>query len=103
MRALRLRRVRLTPDRGGHGQLAALGFLGGLTVGIVAWSRGLETFSRDLFSASVVRRFVALGHLQGRPSVDTARLLRDYISWETHPLLRRRADHVLRRMERYLD
>ena len=95
--------ARRTPPRGGRGQMAALGFLGGLTVGIVAWSRGLETFSRDLFSASVVRRFVALGHLQGRPSVDTARLLRDYISWETHPLLRRRAEQLLRRMERYLD
>jgi hypothetical protein len=83
--------------------LAALGFVGGLAVGVLAWTWPLEAFSRDLFSSSVLRRFAALGHLSGRPSVDTARLLRDYIRWESHPLLRRRGEQVLRQVERYLD
>ena len=83
--------------------LAAIGFVGGLAVGMLAWSWPLEAFSRNLFSASTVRRFAALGYLSGRPSGDTARLLRDYIRWETHPLLRRRGQQVLRQVERYLD
>lgn len=83
--------------------LAALGFVGGLAVGVLAWSWPLEAFSRNLFSASKVRRYAALGYLGGRPSVDTARLLRDYIRWERHPVLRRRGEQVLRQVERYLD
>jgi hypothetical protein len=86
-----------------HGSLAAIGFVGGVAVGMLAWSWPLTAFSHDLFSSSPVRRFVALGYLNGRPSVDTARLLRDYIRWESHPLLRRRGEHVLRQVERYLD
>ena len=83
--------------------LAAIGFVGGIAVGMLAWSWPLEAFSRNLFSSSPVRRFAALGYLSGRPSVDTARLLRDYIRWESHPLLRRRGEQVLRQVERYLD
>ena len=83
--------------------MAAIGFVSGLAVGMLAWSWPLEAFSRNLFSRSVVRRFAALGYLSGRPSVDTARLLRDYIRWESHPLLRRRGEQVLRQVERYLD
>ena len=85
------------------GGLAAIGFFGGMAVGMLAWSWPLEAFSRNLFSSSRVRRFAALGYLSGRPSIDTARLLRDYIRWESHPLLRRRGEHVLRQVERYLD
>ena len=85
------------------GGLAALGFVGGIAVGMLAWSWPLEAFSRNLFSPSPVRRFAALGYLSGRPSGDTARLLRDYIRWESHPLLRRRGEQVLRQVERYLD
>jgi len=85
------------------GGLAAIGFVGGVAVGMLAWSWPLEASSHHLFSSSPLRRFAALGYLNGRPSVDTARLLRDYIRWETHPLLRRRGEHVLRQVERYLD
>ena len=84
-------------------RLAALGFVGGLAVGMLAWTWPLEAFSRNLFSTSAVRRFAALGYLSGRPSIDTARLLRDYIRWEPNPLLRRRGEQVLRQVERYLD
>jgi hypothetical protein len=55
---------------------------------------------RDLFSPHPLRRLAALGYLGGRPaSVDTVLLLRDFISWEPRPLLRRRASAVLARME----
>ena len=85
------------------GGMVAIGFVGGLAVGVLASSWPLEAFSRNLFSGSRLRRLAALGYLSGRPSVDTARLLRDYIRWETHPLLRRRGEQVLRQVERYLD
>jgi hypothetical protein len=31
--------------------------------------------------------------------VETVRLLRDYVSWERQPVLRRRAETILRRLE----
>lgn len=56
---------------------------------------------RDLFSAHPLRRLAALGYLAGlEPNVDAARLLRDFIAWEPRPLLRRRAEQILARMER---
>jgi hypothetical protein len=79
--------------------LAALGFVGGLAVGATVWSQMLDRSRQGLFSAHPVRRFAAVSYLGGRPSVDTVRLLRDYIQWETHPLLRRRARRVLRAVE----
>lgn len=79
--------------------LAALGFVGGLAVGVTVWSRVLDRSRQGLFSARPVRRFAAVSYLGGRPSVDTVRLLRDYIRWEPHPLLRRRARRVLRAVE----
>ncbi|CAA9294458.1 MAG: hypothetical protein AVDCRST_MAG11-370 [uncultured Gemmatimonadaceae bacterium] len=97
-----MRRRRLGPPVAPSG-MAAIGFVSGLAVGVLASTWPLEASSRALFSASRVRRFAALGYLSGRPSVDTARLLRDYIRWETHPLLRRRGEQVLRQVERYLD
>jgi hypothetical protein len=45
----------------------------------------------------------ALGYLSGTPSVDTARLLRDYIQWEPRSVLRKRGRKVLRQMEASLD
>jgi hypothetical protein len=51
-----------------------------------------------LFSKSPVRRLAALGYLSGQPGVDTARILTDYVGWERHPVLRRRAELVLHRM-----
>ncbi|SRR5690606_30165862 len=56
---------------------------------------------RDLFSPHPLRRLAALGFLAGLdPSVDAARLLHDYVAWEPRPLLRRRAEQILARMER---
>jgi hypothetical protein len=31
--------------------------------------------------------------------VETVRLLRDYLAWERQPMLRRRAEAIVRRME----
>jgi hypothetical protein len=78
------------------------GFLGGLLFGVVAWSVQIQRSRRDLFSKSPVKRLAALGYLSGQPGLDTARILTDYIGWEQHPKLRRRAERILRRMESHL-
>lgn len=63
----------------------------------------LSRHRRDLFSPHPLRRLAALGYLSGRPaSVDAVLLLRDYIAWETRPLLRRRAIALVARMEHSL-
>jgi hypothetical protein len=82
---------------------AAGGFVAGVALGAAAWSWLLATNRSGLFSKHPVRRFAAVGYLRARPSVDTARLLRDYIRWEPQPLLRRRAREVLRLVEASLD
>jgi hypothetical protein len=84
-------------------RLAGFGFLGGLAAGFILWGAQLQRSRRDLFSRSPVRRLAALGYLGGQPGVETARLLQDYVKWEARPALRRRAQHLLRRMEAYLD
>ena len=86
-----------------HVRIAAGAFVGGLAVGLVVWSSQVQRSRRELFSRSPVRRYAALGFLAGRPGVETARLLRDYVNWETRPALRRRGQHLLRRLHAYLD
>jgi hypothetical protein len=80
-----------------------LTFAGGVAFGAVAgWvmaQRRLETHRRDLFSPRPLRRLAALGFLAGQDGVETVRLLRDYLAWERQPMLRRRAEAILRRME----
>jgi hypothetical protein len=73
-------------------------FLGGLVLGVAVWSNQIRRSRRDLFSKNPVKRFAALGYLGGRPGIDTTRILTDYIGWEQHPLLRRRAELILRRV-----
>lgn len=86
-----------------HARLAALGFLGGVTAGVVVWGSQMQRNRRELFSRSRVRRLAALGYLSGRPGLETARLLADYVNWERSPILRRRGDALLRRMRDFLD
>ncbi|HEU4699245.1 MAG TPA: hypothetical protein VFS40_08700 [Gemmatimonadales bacterium] len=78
-------------------------FVGGLALGLAAgWTlaqRRLEAHRRDLFSPFPIRRHAALGFLAGRSDVETVRLLRDFLAWERQPLLRRRAETILRRLE----
>lgn len=106
---MRKRHVRVRVVRARHRDaiapavLATLGFVGGIAVGAAAWSRLLDVNRRGLFSYHPVRRFAAISYLGARPSVDTVRLLKDYIAWEPHPLLRRRARRVLRAVEQILE
>ena len=78
-------------------------FVGGMLAGTTAgWLLGQQRFSyhrRDLFSPRPLRRLAALGFLAGQDGVDTVRLLRDYLAWERQPMLRRRAEAIVRRME----
>ncbi len=55
---------------------------------------------RDLFSPHALRRLAALGHMsRTEATVSDVLLLRDFIAWEPRPLLRKRAQAVLQRME----
>ena len=90
----------MTRDRAG---MAALGFLGGFAAGMVLWSTQVQRSRRELFSRHPVRRLAALGYLSGRPGVETSRVLADYVNWEPRPILRRRGQAMLRRMEAHLD
>jgi hypothetical protein len=84
-------------------RLASVGFIGGVAAGLLVWSTQVERSRRELFNRSPMRRFAALGFLAGRPGLETARLLADYVNWETRPVLRRRGRLLLRRMEAHLD
>jgi hypothetical protein len=78
-------------------------FAGGILVGVSAgWllaQRRLTYHRRDLFSPRPLRRLAALGFLEGQNEVETVRLLRDYLAWERQPMLRRRAEAIVRRLE----
>ena len=84
-------------------RMAAIGFLAGAAAGALLWSAQMHRSRRNLFSRSPVRRFLALGHVGGESSLENAVLLREYLAWETRPMLRRRAQFALRRMEQHLD
>ena len=79
-----------------------LGLIVGVAVGLVGWSSQQNRWRSALFSPRPMQRLAALGYLRAHPSVDSARLLADYLQWESYPLLRRRARRVLRRTERLL-
>lgn len=81
----------------------AMGFLGGILLGTIVWSAQIERSRRELFSKRPVKRLAALGYLSGRPGLDTARILTEYVGWERHPALRRRGERILRRMHATLD
>jgi hypothetical protein len=78
-------------------------FVGGLTTGALGgWllaQRRLASHQRELFSPRPLRRLAALGYLAGQTGVGTVRLLRDYLAWERTPVLRRRAEAILRGLE----
>ena len=90
----------MTSDRVGRG--IAAGFVIGALTGIVVWSRQQHLDRRALFSGNPLRRLAALGYLRARPSVENARLLSDYVKWESRPLLRRRGEVLLRWYETHL-
>jgi len=71
----------------------------GTTAGALLAQYSMGRHRRELFSGRPLRRLSALGYLNSHPSVETVRLLRDYLAWEKHPVLRRRAEAMARRME----
>lgn len=81
----------------------AAGFLGGVVAGGIFWSTQIHRSRRELFSRRPWRRLAALGYLAGRPGLDTARLLNDYVRWEQHGPLRKRGERLLKRMQLHLD
>lgn len=81
-----------------------------LTVGVTAAIGAfvvhdqMSRHRRNLFSRHALRRFAALGYLGGlSATVELVQLLRDFVSWEPHQLLRRRATAILERMEGQLE
>ncbi|HEX5074621.1 MAG TPA: hypothetical protein VFW03_15495 [Gemmatimonadaceae bacterium] len=83
-------------------RLVALGFFGGFAAGLVLWSREQHARKRDLFSTRPMRRYAALSYLRGQRTLETARLLKDYIRWEQRADFQRRARRLLDRVERQL-
>jgi len=71
----------------------------GLVAGVVFAQESISRYRRALFSSRPLKRLSALGYLSAHPSVDTVRVLHDYIAWEQQPMLRRRAEAIARRME----
>lgn len=78
---------------------AAVGFV----VGNALAQRSMGRWRTALFSARPLRRLAALGYLSGHPSVAVVRVLKDYLAWEEHPALRRRAESLVHRMEANLE
>jgi len=80
------------------GAAVAAGFL----AGAVLAQRSMGKWRSALFSPRPLRRLAALGYLSGHPGVEAVQVLRDYLAWEEHPALRRRAESIVRRMEAQL-
>jgi len=75
----------------------------GFVVGTALAQRSMGRSRSALFGARPRHRLAALGYLSGHPSVAAVRVLKDYLSWEEHPALRRRAESIVRRMEATLE
>jgi hypothetical protein len=91
-----VRRRRRVRRRAG---LVAAGFVGGVIAGVLLWSMQMKRSRRDLFSTNALKRYAALGYLGGHPSVETAQLLTEYLRWESKPILRRKAQRLLQRVQ----
>jgi len=75
----------------------------GFVMGALLAQRSMGRWRSSLFSPRPLRRLAALGYLSGHPGPEAVRVLRDYLAWEDHPALRRRAESIMRRMESKLD
>ncbi|MFL5480771.1 MAG: hypothetical protein ACJ8AK_01140 [Gemmatimonadaceae bacterium] len=87
----------MTRQRGAT--FVAVGFLGGIAAGSLMWSRMQRNCRRNLFSRNPLFRVAALGYLRGRPTVNTAQLLREYVAWEPRQILKHRGARMLRHLE----
>ncbi|OGU01558.1 MAG: hypothetical protein A2W29_06570 [Gemmatimonadetes bacterium RBG_16_66_8] len=87
---------------GPRAKAALVGLGVGALIGLILAQYSMDRYREALFSTQPLRRLSALSYLNGHSSVETVRLLRDYLSWEQHPMLRRRAERIVRRMETQL-
>jgi hypothetical protein len=71
----------------------------GLMVGWAAAGLRERRHRGELFDARLLRRLAAIGWLEREAGASSLPLLRDYLSWEPHPMLQRRATRLLRRLE----
>lgn len=76
-----------------------LGIAAGAALGWSLTQDRIHHHRSDLFSPRPLRRLAALAAIRSNRGVETVRLLRDYLEWERHPVLRRRAKGIVRRME----
>lgn len=74
-------------------------FVGGVVAGLVLWSLQMRRSRRDLFSPNTLKRLAALGYIGGQTGLESAQLLTEYSRWERNPSLRKRAEHLLKRMQ----
>lgn len=82
--------------------LTAAGVVAVSALGVLLVRDQVHRHRRDLFSPRPLRRLAALTYIGKHPDVENAHLLRDFLSWEQEPMLRRRAAAILGRMERRL-
>lgn len=85
--------------RRSRGMLFAGAAMVGMAAGWMLAGRHIRKHRTALFSPRPLQRLSALAGLAADPSVLNVRLLRDYLAWESRPLLRRRAKALLARME----
>lgn len=79
-----------------------IGFASAFAAGYHWWSQEQEQHQRALYSPRPMRRLAALGWLSGQPSAATIMTLREYVGWESNPVLRRRARRLITRFENAL-
>lgn len=80
-------------------RMTAAGFLGGAALGTFLSSMIQHNSRRELFNRRPFRRYMAVTYLRTRSDVDTARLLQEYVRWESNATLRKRAQRILRGVE----
>ena len=73
--------------------------LAGFAAGWQLASWHLERHKAALFSRNRFRRLAALSYLAAHESVETIRLLKDYLAWESSRILTQRAVRIIQRME----
>lgn len=82
--------------------LTVAGVIAVSALGVLLVRDQVHRHRRDLFSPRPLRRLAALTYIGKHPHVENAQLLRDFLSWEREPMLRRRAASILGRMEKAL-
>ena len=80
-------------------KMTIAGFLGGAALGTLLSGMIQHNSRRELFSGRPFRRYMALTYLRTRSDVETARLLHEYVRWESNVTLKKRAQRILRGVE----